>query len=149
MKKLLAIPAIAVSLIGLGQTATFAATKETNVSQKITEPNKVQIPPIQYALEANEPYAFYGSGVFKFYHKGGIDLRVFLKNTGDETFSYDLYNSKNGWLSNGKLAPGQQTINEFSTNWSDWLPDGEYRIVFRNNSGAFSKVQIAARALDE
>ncbi|MDM5433313.1 hypothetical protein QUG02_11430 [Bacillus hominis] len=149
MKKLLVIPVIAASLIGLGQTSTFAATEEINVIPKITEPRKTQLPPIQYALEANEEHTFHGSGIFKFYHEGGKDLRVFIKNIGDETFSYDLYNSKGGWLSNGKLTPGQQTINEFSIEWSDWLPDGRYQIVFRNNSGAFSKVKIAARALDE
>nr|WP_234710261.1 hypothetical protein [Bacillus mycoides] len=149
LKKFLAIPVIAASLIGLGQTSTFAATEETKVSPASTESNQVQLPPVQYALEANEEFAFYGSGIYKFHHEGGEDLRVFLKNIGNETFSYDLYNSKGGWLSNGKLTPGQQTINEFSTEWSDWLPNGKYQIVFTNNSGAFSKVKIAARALDE
>lgn len=59
MKKFLAIPVIAASLIGLGQTSTFAATEEeTKVSPASTESNQVQLPPVQYALEANEEFAF-------------------------------------------------------------------------------------------
>ncbi|WP_239661670.1 hypothetical protein [Bacillus cereus] len=96
MKKFLVIPVVATSLIGLSQTSTFAATEETKVSPTSTESNQVLLPPVEYALEANEEFAFYGSGIFKFHHEGGKDLRVFLKNIGNETFSYDLYNSKGG-----------------------------------------------------
>jgi hypothetical protein len=146
LKKFLVIPVVAASLIGLSQTSTFAATEETKGSPTSNQSNPVQLPLILYAFEANEKFAFYGSGIFKFHHEGGKDLRVFLKNIFNKTFSYDLYNSKGGLLSNGKLTPGQQTNNEFRT---DWLPDGKYQIVFRNNNSAFSKVKISARALDE
>ena len=81
MKKFLAIPVIAASLIGLGQTSTFATTEETKVSPASTESNQVQLPPVQYALEANEEFAFYGSGIYKFHHTKAEGLEEFsLKN---------------------------------------------------------------------
>lgn len=45
----------------------------------------------------------------------------------------------------GTLKPGEQAINEFNINWSDWLPEGEYKIKHRNNDGSLSKVQVIAK----
>lgn len=33
----------------------------------------------------------------------------------------------------------------FSINWTDWLPDGEYKIIFRNRDGSLSKVHVATK----
>ena len=43
------------------------------------------------------------------------------------------------------LKPGEQAISEFSINWSDWLPEGEYKIKFKNNDGSLSKAQVIAK----
>ena len=48
----------------------------------------------------------------------------------------------------GTLKPGEQAISEFSINWSDWLPDGEYKIIFRNRDGSLSKVHVATKLFE-
>ncbi|ACK90364.1 hypothetical protein bcere0016_51690 [Bacillus cereus 95/8201] len=151
MKKLFVIPAVALSVIGFGNTSTFAASE--NVDSKVqsieVNQNKTQTPDIiQRALVANDDYGFYGSGRFSFYHRGGADLRVFISNTGSTSLSYNIYNPKGSYLVGGNLKPGQNATSEFSTRWGDWLPDGSYTVKFSNSNGAYSKVHIAARALE-
>ncbi|QUG84670.1 hypothetical protein [Bacillus nitratireducens] len=137
MKKLLVIPAIMLSFC-IGYNATLAANEDTDLNSQIE----------QHRLITNEDVAFFGSSTYNFNYFGGDNLSVLVQNTGDSPFSYTLYNAKGSWMIDGTLKPGEQAISEFSTHWSDWLPDGNYQIIFRNKDGSLSKVHIATKPLD-
>ncbi|MBE7150131.1 hypothetical protein FUT12_21750 [Bacillus mycoides] len=134
MKKLLVIPAIMLSFC-IGYNVTFATNEDTTVHAQTA----------QHHLIADEEIHFFGSSNSTFNHFDGNDLSVLVKNIGDSPFSYTLYNAKGSWMIDGTLKPGEQAISEFSINWSDWLPDGEYKIKFRNNDGSPSQVHIATK----
>ncbi|MGG1610640.1 hypothetical protein [Bacillus wiedmannii] len=134
MKKLLVIPAIMLSFC-IGYNVTFATDEGTNISSQIDQRHAI--------TDGNVP--FFGSSISGFYYSHGDDLSVLVKNIGDSPFSYTLYNAKGSWMIDGTLKPGEQAISEFSINWSDWLPEGEYKINFRNNDGSLSKVQVIAK----
>ncbi|MED0989951.1 hypothetical protein [Bacillus nitratireducens] len=134
MKKLLVIPAIMLSFC-IGYNVTFATNEDTHSNSQIAQNHNI----------ANEKIHFFGSSNSEFDYSNENDLSVFVKNIGDSPFSYTLYNAKGSWMIDGTLKPGEQAISEFSINWSDWLPDGEYKINFRNNDGSLSKVQIIAK----
>ncbi|KKZ93513.1 hypothetical protein B4147_2749 [Bacillus wiedmannii] len=134
MKKLLVILAIMLSFC-IGYNVTFATDEGTNISSQIDQRHAI--------TDGN--VAFFGSSISGFYYSHGDDLSVLVKNIGDSPFSYTLYNAKGSWMIDGTLKPGEQAISEFSINWSDWLPEGEYKINFRNNDGSLSKVQVIAK----
>ncbi|PHF97017.1 hypothetical protein [Bacillus wiedmannii] len=134
MKKLLVIPAIMLSFC-IGYNVTFATNEDTHSTAKVAQHHKI----------ANEEIHFFGSSISDFYYSHGDDLSVLVKNIGDSPFSYTLYNAKDSWMIDRTLKPGEQAINEFSINWIDWLPEGEYKIKFRNNDGSLSKVQVIAK----
>jgi hypothetical protein len=122
----------------IGYNVTFATNEDTQSTAKVAQHHKI----------ANEEIHFFGSSNSTFNHFDGNDLSVLVKNIGDSTFSYTLYNAKGSWMIDVTLKPGEQAISEFSINWSDWLPDGKYKIVFRNRDGSLSKVHIATKPLD-
>ncbi|PEJ02470.1 hypothetical protein [Bacillus wiedmannii] len=134
MKKLLVIPAIMLSFC-IGYKVTFATNEDTHSTDKIAQHHKI----------ANEEIHFFGSSISGFNYSHGDELSVLVKNIGDSPFSYTLYNARGSWMIDGTLKPGEQAISEFSINWSDWLPEGEYKINFRNNDGSLSKVQVIAK----
>ncbi|HDR4559712.1 hypothetical protein COE58_03915 [Bacillus cereus] len=134
MKKLLVIPAIMLSFC-IGYNVTFATNEDTHSTAKVAQHHKI----------ANEEIHFFGSSISSFNYSHGDDLSVLVKNIGDSPFSYTLYNAKGSWMIDVTLKPGEQAISEFSINWSDWLPEGEYKIKFRNNDGSLSKAQIIAK----
>ncbi|MBE7121216.1 hypothetical protein [Bacillus cereus] len=133
MKKMLVIPAIMLSFC-IGYNVTFAINEDTNLN-----------PQVEQRLISNNNIAFSGSSTFSFNYFGGDNLSALVQNIGDSPFSYTLYNAKGSWMIDGTLKPGEQAISEFSINWSDWLPDGEYKIKFRNNDGSPSQVHIATK----
>ncbi|MBE7103996.1 hypothetical protein FT637_13340 [Bacillus cereus] len=134
MKRLLVIPAIMLSFC-IGYNVTFATNEDTQSTAKVAQHHKI----------ANEEIHFFGSSISSFNYFHGDDLSVLVKNIGDSPFSYTLYNSKGSWMIDVTLKPGEQAISEFSINWSNWLPEGEYKIKFRNKDGSLSKVQIIAK----
>ncbi|EMY8531290.1 hypothetical protein [Bacillus paranthracis] len=131
MKKLLMIPAIMLSFC-IGYNVTFATNEDTKLQRAIT----------------NEDVAFFGSTTYHFNYYSGDNLSVLVQNTGDSTFSYTLYNAKGSWMIDGTLKPGEQAISEFDIHWTDWLPDGEYKIIFRNRDGSLSTVHVATKPLN-
>ncbi|MCC2379476.1 hypothetical protein LKM00_18770 [Bacillus wiedmannii] len=133
MKKLLVIPAIMLSFC-IGYNVTFATNEDTKLNSQIEQ-----------RTVTNEDVAFFGSTTYNFNYFNGDNLSVLVQNTGDSPFSYTLYNAKGSWMIDGTLKPGEQAISEFSINWSDWLPEGEYKINFRNNDGSLSKFQVIAK----
>ncbi|EOQ28752.1 TPA: hypothetical protein ROY24_003907 [Bacillus cereus] len=136
MKKLLVIPAIMLSFC-IGYNVTFATNEDTKLDSQIE----------QRAI-TNEDVAFFGSTTYNFNYFNGDNLSVLVQNTGDSPFSYTLYNAKGAWMIDETLKPGEQAISEFSINWSDWLPDGEYKIIFRNRDGSLSKVHVATKLFE-
>ncbi|WP_166703158.1 hypothetical protein [Bacillus albus] len=134
MKKLLVIPAIMLSFY-IGYNVTFATNEDTHATAKVAQHHKI----------ANEEIHFFGSSISSFNYSHGDELSLLVKNIGDSPFRYTLYNAKGSWMIDGTLKPGEQAINEFSINWSDWLPEGEYKIKLRNNDGSLSKVQVIAK----
>lgn len=134
MKKLLVLPAIMLFFC-IGYKVTFATNEDTHSTTHIAQHHKI----------ANEEIHFFGSSISSFTYSHGDDLSVLVKNIGDSPFSYSLYNAKGSWMIDGTLKPGEQAISEFSINWSDWLPEGEYKIKFRNNNGSLSKAQVIAK----
>ncbi|MEG7843755.1 hypothetical protein [Bacillus mobilis] len=136
MKKLLVIPAIMLSFC-IGYNVTFATNEDTKLNSQIE----------QRAI-TNEDVAFFGSTTYNFNYFNGDNLSVLLRNTGDSPFSYTLYNAKGAWMIDGTLKPGEQAISEFDIHWTDWLPDGEYKIIFRNRDGSLSKVHVAIKLLE-
>jgi len=46
------------------------------------------------------------------------------------------------------LTRKERTISECNLYWSDWLPEGEYKIIFRNRDGSRSKVHVATKLLE-
>ncbi|HDR4424063.1 TPA: hypothetical protein QCP59_004945 [Bacillus cereus] len=137
MKKLLVIPAIMLSFC-IGYNVTFATNEGPDINSQIE----------QYHAIHDGNVAFFGSNISGFYYSHGDDLSVLVKNIGNSPFSYTLYNAKDSWMIDGTLKPGEQAINEFSINWSDWLPEGEYKIIFRNRDGSLSKVHVATKLLE-
>nr|EEK67112.1 hypothetical protein bcere0006_28330 [Bacillus wiedmannii] len=133
LKKLLVIPAIMLSFC-IGYNVTFATNEDTKLNSQIEQ-----------RTVTNEDVAFFGSTTYNFNYFNGDNLSVLVQNTGDSPFSYTLYNAKGSWMIDGTLKPGEQAISEFSINWSDWLPEGEYKINFRNNDGSLSKFQVIAK----
>ncbi len=133
MKKLLVIPAIMLSFC-IGYNVTFATNEDTKLNSQIEQ-----------RTVTNEDVAFFGSTTYNFNYFNGDNLSVLVQNTGDSPFSYTLYNAKGSWMIDGTLKPGEQAISEFSINWSNWLPEGEYKINFRNNDGSLSKFQVIAK----
>ncbi|CAM3871416.1 MULTISPECIES: hypothetical protein [Bacillus cereus group] len=136
MKKLLVIPAIMLSFC-MGYTVIFATSEDTNLHSQIEQ-----------RTITNEDVAFFGSTTYNFNYFNGDNLSVLVQNTGDSPFSYTLYNAKSAWMIDGTLKPGEQAISEFDIHWTDWLPDGEYKIIFRNRDGALSKVHVATKLLE-
>ncbi|PGW17679.1 hypothetical protein [Bacillus cereus] len=136
MKKLLVISAIMLSFC-IGYNVTFATNEDTKLDSQIE----------QRAI-TNEDVAFFGSTTYNFNYFNGDNLSVLVQNTGDSPFSYTLYNAKGAWMIDGTLKPSEQAISEFSINWSDWLPDGEYKIIFRNRDGSLSKVHVVTKLLE-
>ncbi|MGX5537607.1 hypothetical protein COC45_24985 [Bacillus cereus] len=136
MKKLLVIPAIMLSFC-IGYNVTFATNEDTKLDSQIEQ-----------RVITNEDVAFFGSTTYNFNYFNGDNLSVLVQNTGDSPFSYTLYNAKGAWMIDGTLKPGEQAISEFSINWSDWLPDGEYKIIFRNRDGSLSKVHVATKLFE-
>ncbi|MDM5194233.1 hypothetical protein QUG02_14790 [Bacillus hominis] len=136
MKRLLVIPTIMLSFC-IGCNVTFATNEDTNLSSQIEQ-----------RLINDNNVAFFGSSTYSFKYFGGDNLSVLVQNIGDSPFRYTLYNAKGSWMIDGTLKPGEQAISEFNIHWTDWLPDGEYKIVFRNNDGSLSKVHIATKPLD-
>ncbi|TXR61132.1 hypothetical protein DM800_25025 [Bacillus sp. AY18-3] len=134
MKKLLVIPAIMLSFC-IGYNVTFATNEDTHATATVAQYHKI----------ANEEIHFFESSIFSFNYSHGDELSLFVKNIGDSPLSYTLYNAKGSWMIDGTLKPREQAINEFNINWSDWLPEGEYKIKFRNNDGSLSKVQVIAK----
>lgn len=134
MKKLLVIPAIMLSFC-IGYNVTFATNEGPDINSQIEQHHAI----------INEDVAFFGSTIYNFNYFSGDNLSVLVKNIGDSPFSYTLYNTNGSWMIDGTLKPGEQAISEFSINWSDWLPEGEYKIKFRNNDGSLSKVQVIAK----
>ncbi|QWU45743.1 hypothetical protein [Bacillus sp. NP247] len=134
MKKLLVIPAIMLSFC-IGYNVIFATNEDTHSTAKVAQHHKI----------ADEEIHFFGSSISGFNYSHGDDLSVLVKNIGDSPLRYTLYNAKDSWMIDGTLKPEEQAISEFSINWSDWLPEGEYKINFRNNDGSLSKVQVIAK----
>ncbi|WP_237980036.1 hypothetical protein [Bacillus thuringiensis] len=134
MKKLLVIPAIMLSFC-IGYNVIFATNEDTHSTAKVAQHHKI----------ANEEIHFFGSSISGFNYSHGDDLSVLVKNIGDSPLRYTLYNAKDSWMIDGTLKPWEQAISEFSINWSDWLPEGEYKINFKNNDGSLSKVQVIAK----
>ncbi|PEP05394.1 hypothetical protein COE81_17350 [Bacillus wiedmannii] len=119
----------------IGYNVTFATNEDTHATATVAQYHKI----------ANEEIHFFGSSISSFNYSHGDELGLFVKNIGDSPLSYTLYNAKGSWMIDGTLKPGEQAINEFNINWSDWLPEGEYKIKFRNNDGSLSKVQVIAK----
>ncbi|MGN5651231.1 hypothetical protein [Bacillus sp. Brlt_9] len=136
MKKLLVILAIMLSFC-IGYNVTFATNEDTKLNSQIE----------QRAI-TNEDVAFFGSTTYNFNYFNGDNLSVLVQNTGDSPFSYTLYSAKGAWMIDGTLKPGEQAISEFDIHWTDWLPDGEYKIIFRNRDGSLSKVHVSTKLLD-
>ena len=136
MKKLLVIPAIMLSFC-IGYNVTFATNEDTKLNSQIE----------QRAI-TNEDVAFFGLTTYNFNYFNGDNLSVLVRNTGDSPFSYTLYNAKGAWMIDGTLKPGEQAISEFDIHWTDWLPDGEYKIIFRNRDGSLSKVHVSTKLLE-
>ncbi|GAB6548788.1 hypothetical protein ACQVSN_08770 [Bacillus mobilis] len=136
MKKLLVIPAIMLSFC-IGYNVTFATNEDTKLNSQIEQR------PI-----TNEDVAFFGSTTYNFNYFNGDNLSVLVRNTGDSPFSYTLYNAKGAWMIDETLKPGEQAISEFDIHWTDWLPDGEYKIIFRNRDGSLSKVHVSTKLLE-
>ncbi|MDH4423348.1 MULTISPECIES: hypothetical protein [Bacillus] len=134
MKKLRVIPAILLSFC-ISYNVTFATDEDTHSTAKVAQHHTI----------ANEEIHFFGSSISSFNYSHGDDLSVLVKNIGDSPFSYTLYNAKGSWMMDVTLKPGEQAISEFSINWSDWLPEGEYKIKFKNNDGSLSKAQVIAK----
>ncbi|TCW50201.1 hypothetical protein EC917_11786 [Bacillus thuringiensis] len=134
MKNLLVIPAIMLSFC-IGYNVTFATNEDTYSTAKVGQNHKI----------ANEEIHYFGSSISSFNYSHGDELSLLVKNIGDSPFSYTLYNAKGYWMIDGTLKPREQAISEFSINWSDWLPEGEYKIKFINNDGSLSKVQVIAK----
>ncbi len=125
------IPAIMLSFC-IDYNVSFATNEDTKLQRAIT----------------NEDVAFFGSTTYNFNYFSGDNLSVLVQNTGDSTFSYTLYNAKGSWMIDGTLQPGEQAISEFDIHWTDWLPDGEYKIIFRNRDGSLSTVHVATKPLN-
>ncbi|MGG0723471.1 hypothetical protein [Bacillus mycoides] len=99
MKKLLVLPAIALSLIGTGTGTAAASTSvpETNVNMNKT-PEVTEINPgngndsiIMYSsiLLGSQTVSFNnGSGTGYFWNKSGDDLKFWIQNTGPSTLHY-------------------------------------------------------------
>ncbi|MGE7859632.1 hypothetical protein ACQKOA_00980 [Bacillus mobilis] len=136
MKKLLVIPAIMLSFC-IGYNVTFATNEDTKLNSQIEQRSIT-----------NEDVAFFGSTTYNFNYFNGDNLSVLVRNTGDSPFSYTLYNAKGAWMIDGTLKPGEQAISEFDIHWTDWLPDGEYKIIFRNRDGSLSKVHVSTKLLE-
>ncbi|WP_242243153.1 hypothetical protein [Bacillus cereus group sp. BfR-BA-01309] len=136
MKKLLVIPAIMLSFC-IGYNVTFATNEDTKLNSQIE----------QRAI-TNEDVVFFGLTTYNFNYFNGDNLSVLVRNTGDSPFSYTLYNAKGAWMIDGTLKPGEQAISEFDIHWTDWLPDGEYKIFFRNRDGSLSKVHVSTKLLE-
>ena len=136
MKKLLVIPAIMLSFC-IDYNVTFATNEDTKLNSQIEQ-----------RTITNEDVAFFGLTTYTSNYLNGDNLSVLVQNTGDSPFSYTLYNSKGAWMIEGTLKPGEQAISEFDIHWTDWLPDGEYKIFFRNRDGSLSKVHIATKLLE-
>ncbi|MFE9077933.1 hypothetical protein [Bacillus mobilis] len=136
MKKLLVIPAIMLSFC-IGYNVTFATNEDTKLNSQIE----------QRAI-TNEDVAFFGLTTYNFNYFNGDNLSVLVRNTGDSPFSYTLYNAKGAWMIEGTLKPGEQAISEFDIHWTDWLPDGEYKIIFRIRDGSLSKVHVSTKLLE-
>ncbi|WP_439022249.1 hypothetical protein [Bacillus thuringiensis] len=135
MKKLLVIPAIMISLC-ISYNVTFATNEDTHLNSQIEQ-----------RLINNNDVAFFGSSTYSFKYFEGDNLSVLVQNIGDSPFSYTLYNAKGSWMIDGTLKSGEQAISEFNIYWTDWLPDGEYKIFFRNRDGSLSKVHVATKPL--
>ncbi|MGG0280987.1 MULTISPECIES: hypothetical protein [Bacillus] len=136
MKKLLVIPAIILPFC-LSYHVTFATNEDTKLDSQIE----------QHAI-TNKDVAFFGSTTYNFNYFSGDNLSVLVQNTGDSPFSYTLYNAKGAWMIDGALQPEERAISEFSINWSDWLPEGKYKIFFRNRDGSLSKVHVSTKPLN-
>ncbi|MED0935892.1 hypothetical protein P4T37_04050 [Bacillus mobilis] len=136
MKKLLVIPAIMLSFC-IGYNVTFATNEDTKLNSQIEQRDIT-----------NEDVAFFGLTTYNFNYFNGDNLSVLVRNTGDSPFSYTLYNAKGAWMIDGTLKPGEQAISEFDIHWTDWLPDGEYKIIFRNRDGLLSKVHVSTKLLE-
>ncbi|MED0875683.1 hypothetical protein [Bacillus mobilis] len=136
MKKLLVILAIMLSFC-IGYNVTFATNEDTKLNAQIE----------QRAI-TNEDVAFFGLTTYNFNYFNGDNLSVLLQNTGDSPFSYTLYNTKGAWMIDGTLKPGEHAISEFDIHWTDWLPDGEYKIFFRNRDGSLSKVHVSTKLFE-
>ncbi|MDA1533314.1 hypothetical protein WAG12_22205 [Bacillus cereus] len=136
MKKLLVIPAIMLSFC-LSYNVTFATNEDIKLDSQIE----------QRAI-TSEDVAFFGSTTYNFNYFSGDNLSVLVQNTDDSPFSYTLYNAKGAWMIDGTLQPGEQAISEFDIHWTDWLPDGEYKIIFRNRDGSLSTVHVATKPLN-
>ncbi|MDA1634728.1 hypothetical protein [Bacillus cereus] len=156
MKKLLVLPAIALSLIGTGTAA--ASVPETNVNINKT-PEVTEIKPgngnnsiIMYSsiLLGSQTVSFdNGSGTGYFWNKSGDDLKFWIQNTGSSTLHYKLINSKGHTLYRESIRPGAQNTLYFSNSWSDWVSSGKYTISAYNDNGGAGSFKFAARAFPE
>lgn len=116
MKKLLVLPAIALSLIGTGTAA--ASVPETNMN-KTPEVTEIQLGNgddsiIMYSssiLLGSQTVSFdHGSGSGYFWNKSGDDLKFWIQNTGPSTLRYKLINSAGHTLYQESISPGAQKL---------------------------------------
>ncbi|HDR3887653.1 TPA: hypothetical protein QCO65_002048 [Bacillus cereus] len=158
MKKLLVLPAIALSLIGTGTAAASTSVPETNVNMNKT-PEVTEINPgngndsiIMYSsiLLGSQTVSFNnGSGTGYFWNKSGDDLKFWIQNTGPSTLHYKLINSAGHTLYRESISPGAQKTLYFSNSWSDWVSSGKYTISAYNDNGGVGSFKFAARAFPE
>ena len=155
MKKLLVLPAIALSLIGTGTAA--ASVPETNMN-KTPEVTEIQLGNgddsiIMYSssiLLGSQTVSFdHGSGSGYFWNKSGDDLKFWIQNTGPSTLRYKLINSAGHTLYQESISPGAQKPLYFSTSWSDWVSSGKYTISAYTDDGGVGSFKFAARAFPE
>ncbi|MED0874960.1 hypothetical protein [Bacillus mobilis] len=156
MKKLLVLPAIALSLIGTGTAAASTSVPETHMNKT---PEVREINPengndsiIMYSsiLLGSQTVSFNnGSRSGYFWNKYGDDLKFWIQNTGQSTLHYKLINSAGHTLYRESISPGAQKTLYFSNSWSDWVSSGKYTISAYNDNGGVGSFKFAARAFPE
>ena len=155
MKKLLVLPAIALSLIGTGTAA--ASVPETNMN-KTPEVTEIQLGNgddsiIMYSssiLLGSQTVSFdHGSGSGYFWNKSGDDLTFWIQNTGPSTLRYKLINSEGHTPYQESIRKKKKKTLYFSTSGSDWVSSGKYTISAYTDDGGVGSFKFAARAFPE
>lgn len=158
--KLATVSALTLALAGTSMAPAMADEKEpvhqetVNLNDDTSNPheeyNGNDVPMLRSTPLANYSNVALVQGTFTLKFQIAVknkDIRYYVKNRGNNSFSWKILDPKGNTWSGGSLNPGE------SGTWTalgdiDYIPVGEYTFAVTSHNGGSGAFDFSARALD-